>query len=81
MLKTLEQLGSQVQNILNNHPKFQEAMTALQMIAVKKNLTKEQWQELKERIFQSAVIYILLNDKGLRKQLGEEVYEELLKQA
>ena len=81
MLKTLEQLGSQVQNILNNHPKFQEAMMALQMIAVKKNLTKEQWQELKERIFQSAVIYILLNDKGLRKQLGEEVYEELLKQA
>ena len=81
MLKTLEKLGSQVQDILNNHPKVQEVMTSLQLIAVKKNLGQEQWQELKERIFQSAVIYILMNDKGLCEQLGEEIYDTLRSQA
>lgn len=81
MFKTLETLGSQVQDILNNHPKFQEAMTNLQMIAIKKKLSQEQWQELKERIFESALYYILMNDKSLLEQLGEEIYDTLRSQA
>ena len=81
MFKTLEKVGSQVQEILNTNPKLQALMTHLQLLAVEKNLTTEQWDELKNRLFQNAVIYILMNDKGLREQFGEEVYEALLSQA
>ena len=81
MFKTLEKVGSQVQEILNTNPKLQALMTHLQLLAVEKNLTTEQWDELKNRLFQNAVIYILMNDKGLREQLGGEVYDALRNQA
>lgn len=75
MFKTLENLGSQVQEILNTNPKIQAVMTQLQFVADEKNFTEEQWQEMKERLFQSAIYFVLMNDEKIREELGNEIYE------
>lgn len=74
MLKTLEVLGSRVQAIMNS-PKFQEMMTPIVAQAERKGLTTEQWEELKSRLFEQAVLFILMRDETVREQLASELYD------
>lgn len=77
MLKTLTDYSEKARNILNNNPECQKMMDELQKVAIEKNLSEEQWNKLKQCVFENALIYCLMQDKETLDKVGTALYHEL----